>query len=76
MDCMHRTGDLITTTQDSLSAVRDDLDLVESELNRLPPSESDQVAALWDLFNDLRAHLDQAAAELPKLGLELARAAA
>ena len=72
---MRTSGDLIIRTQHTLASFRDDFDLVESELNRLPPSESEQIASLWEHFNDLRAHLDEVAARLPKLGEELARVA-
>ena len=75
MECI--TGDPLTTTQDDLLTVREDLADVERELyRRLPASESEAIAAIWDRFNDLRAHLDEVVAELPKLGADLARVAA
>ncbi len=72
---MERNGvDPLVTARDDLMVVCHDLIDVERELNRrLPASESDVVAAIWERFNDLRAHLDEVMTELPKLGADLAR---
>lgn len=66
------TQDRLAATHAALAAIRNDLAEVERELNSLPiDAHLDEIAAAWEMFNDMRGHVDQVVADLPKLEAEI-----